>query len=148
MNIRLAPLFTALVTMGTVTLPYADALAAGSDRFGISLGVFITERDSKTRIDGENPGSGTPIDLESDLGLDKSDSVFRVDGYFKFNEKHRLDFSVFDLSRTAFKQIDRDIEWDGEIYPIDTDISALLTLIFTSLLTRGRFCSETAGTLP
>jgi len=147
MNIRLAPLFTALVTMGTITLPYADALAAGSDRFGISLAVFITERDSKTRIDGENPGSGTPIDLESDLGLDKSDSVFRVDGYFKFNEKHRLDFSVFDLSRTAFKQIDRDIEWDGEIYPIDTDISALFDLNIYKLAYTWSFLQRDSGYL-
>jgi hypothetical protein len=128
MHSRITPVFTLLVIVATTTFPLTAAQAADDDRFGISLGVFITERDSKTQVDGENPGSGTPIDLESDLGLDKSDSVFRVDGYFRFNEKHRLDFSVFDLSRTSVKQIDRDIEWDGETYPIDTDVSALFDL--------------------
>jgi len=143
MHSGIAPVFTLLVIVATTTCPLTNAQAADDDRFGISLGVFITERDSKTRIDGENPGSGTPVDLESDLGLDRSDSVFRVDGYFRFNEKHRLDFSVFDLSRTSVKQIDRDIEWNGVSYPVDTDVTAVLTSIFTSSRIPGRSCSGT-----
>jgi hypothetical protein len=99
---------TALVLISGPAI--ANAQSADFDRFSVSLGLFVTDRDSKTRLDGEIPGSGTEIDLENDLGLDKSDSVFRLDSYYRFNEKHRLDFSIFDLSRTASKQIERDIE--------------------------------------
>ena len=93
-------------------------------KFGVSLGVFVIDRNSKTRLDGGNPGSGTPVDLENDFGLDQSDSVFRMDGYYRFNEKHRLDFSVFNFSRAASKQIEKDIVWDGQLYPIDAVVSS------------------------
>ena len=117
------------------------------DRFGISLGVFLTNRDSKTRIDGEVPDSGTPVDLENDLGFDKSDSVFRVDGHFRFNEKHRIDFSGFDLSRTASKQIEKDIEWNGELFPIDTVVDANLDLKIYKLAYTWSFLRRDKGYL-
>lgn len=106
----------------------ALAQSTDFDRFSISLGVFLTNRDSKTQLDGQIPNSGTPVDLENDLGFDKSDTVFRLDGVFRFNEKHRIDFSAFDLSRSASKQIQKDIEWNGELFPIDTGVDASLDL--------------------
>ncbi|MCW8845772.1 MAG: hypothetical protein OQK99_08030 [Gammaproteobacteria bacterium] len=92
--------------------------------FGISLGVFVTNRDSTTRLDGDIPNSGTPIDLETDLGLSKQDSVFRIDGYYRFNEKHRIDFSYFDLSRDGSKVLNRTIDFLGEEFLINTQVDA------------------------
>lgn len=79
------------------------------------------------------PDSGTDVDFENDLGFDASDSVFRIDGNFQFNEVHRIDFSAFDLSRSASKQIQQDIEWDGDIYPIDTVVNAGLDMTIFKL---------------
>jgi hypothetical protein len=101
----------------------ATAAAQTDPRFSIGLGAFFTDRDSNTRIDGE-AGSGTDVNLESDLGLDKSDTVFRVDAYWRFAEKHRLDFSAFDLSRSASRQIDREITWDDTTYTINTQVES------------------------
>lgn len=120
-----------LMALATLLFSGVSAAAAGTDdveRFSVSLGVFLTDRDTKTQLDGETPGSGTDVDLEEDLGLKKSDSVFRIDGYFRFNEKHRVDFSAFDLSRTGTKQIEEEFVWDGTIYPIDVSIDASLDL--------------------
>jgi hypothetical protein len=94
----------------------ADSLE--DDRFSLSLGVFLTDRDTEARFDS-SLGDGTDTDLETDLGLDSSDSVFRVDGYFRFNERHRVDFSVFDLSRKNSKQIERDIQWGDTLFSVD-----------------------------
>jgi hypothetical protein len=94
----------------------ADSLE--DDRFSLSLGVFLTDRDTDARFDS-SLGDGTDTDLETDLGLDSSDSVFRVDGYFRFNERHRVDFSVFDLSRKNSKQIERDIQWGDTLFSVD-----------------------------
>jgi hypothetical protein len=109
-------------------LPAEKAQSAESDKIGLSLGVFVTSRNTDTRVDGAVPNSGTPIDVEGDLGFDKSDSVFRLDGYYRFNDKHRIDFSWFDLSRSATKQIQREIEYNGTIYPVDALIEANLDL--------------------
>lgn len=101
----------------------AAAQSIDGDRFGLSLGVFVTDRDTEARLDS-SVGDGTDTDFESDLGLDSSDTVFRVDGYIRFAERHRVDFSVFDLSRKSSKQIDRDIQWGDSLYTIDTVIEA------------------------
>ena len=108
-------------------LSYLAAPAAADslddDRFSLSLGVFITDRDSEARFES-SLGNGTDIDLETDLGLNSSDSVFRVDGYVRFSKRHRADFSVFDLSRKNSKQIEREIQWGDTLYSIDTVVES------------------------
>lgn len=115
---------TWLVSLLAVTSP---AIAQDDPRLSISLGAFFADRDSQTRIDGES-SPGTDVDLESDLGLDRSDTVFRVDGYWRFAEKHRFDLSAFDLSRSSSKQIEREIIWDDTTYPINTTVNSELDL--------------------
>lgn len=103
------------------------AQSVDGDRFSLSLGVFVTDRDTDARFDSDTD-SGTPINLEKDLGLDSSDTVFRVDGYLRFSERHRADFSVFDLSRNQTRQIAREIQWGDTLYSIDTAIQAKFDL--------------------
>lgn len=61
------------------------------------------------------------------------------------NEKHRLDFSAFDLSRTASKQIEEDIVWNGELYPIDVVINAKLDLDIYKLAYTWSFLQRESG---
>jgi hypothetical protein len=75
-------------------------------------------------VDGSDGSIGTPIDLESKLGLEASEAVFRLDGYFRFNDRHRIDFSVFDLSRDATRQIDTEITWRGIVFPINATVDS------------------------
>jgi hypothetical protein len=122
-DLRLAP-----IGVVVLILSLSSAANAQNDpRFSIGLGAFFTDRDSQTRIDGE-ADSGTDVDLESDLGLEKSDTVFRIDAYWRFAEKHRFDFSAFDLSRSASKQIEKDITWNDTTFPINTRLDAELDL--------------------
>lgn len=110
-----------LLILGFVSTP-VQVMADEGSRVSLSVGVFVTDRDTLTRLrTGETDGA-TWVDFEDDLGIDGSDSVFRADGYFKFNDRHRLDFSTFNFSRNASKVIDRDIEWQGTLFPIDTTV--------------------------
>jgi hypothetical protein len=106
----------------------ADAQSSGMEKASLSLGVFLTHRDSSTRLDASAGDPGTDVDLENDLGLNRSESVFRVDAFYRFNEAHRIDLSWFDLSRSSSKQIERDIEWNGTSYPIDTAVNSQFDL--------------------
>lgn len=132
MNIKVFKSCTFLAASLAILLPAMPAAGQEADdlndRFSVSLGVFIADRDTRTRLDGDIPDSGTEVDMEGTLGFEKSDTVFRIDGYYRFNEKHRVDFSAFDLSRTASKQIDEEFIWDGEVYPVDLLINAGLDL--------------------
>jgi len=131
----------------TLVLASPNTALADDENFSVSLGLFLTERDSKTRVDGTIPDSGTPVDLENDLGLDKSDNVFRIDGYYRFNEKHRIDFSVFDLSRSASKEIEKEIDWNDTIYPINTTVDASLDLAIYKLAYTWSFMRRDNGYL-
>lgn len=93
-------------------------------RFGVRLGSFITDRNTATRLDSDALGPGTDLDLEDDLGLETSQTVFRVDAYVRLGERHRLDFSYFDLSRDASKTIVRQIQFGDEVFNIDAEVDA------------------------
>jgi hypothetical protein len=69
------------------------------DHFKISLGTFLADYESDFRISSSALGIGTRVSFEDDLGLDDSDTVFRVDGYYRFFARHRFDLSYVDLSR-------------------------------------------------
>jgi len=107
--------------------PFSQTLAqtADKEKLSLSIGLFVADRGSKTRFDAQGSSmSGTDVDVENELGLDTSDTVFRLDGYYRFNQKHRIDFSWFDLSRTGSKQIQRDIDWNDTLFPVDTLINS------------------------
>lgn len=143
----------ALLPLVLVAAPaMAMAETAGMEKASLSLSVFLTHRDSSTRLDGSTVDPGTDVDLENDLGLDRSDSVFRVDAFYNFNEAHRIDVSWFDLSRTSSKEVERDIEWNGTLFPIDTAINSefdldIYKLAYTWSFLRkdGNFLGATAG---
>jgi hypothetical protein len=128
---------TALYCAATAILichaPATSAQEQEYDRFSISLGVFLTDRESKTRLNGSLGNDGSDVDLESDLGLDRSDTVFRLDGYYRFNESHRIDFSAFDLSRSKTRVIDEEIEWGDTVFPINVNIKSQFSLAIYKL---------------
>jgi len=117
------------------------------DRFSISLGVFISDWGTKTQLNSDTLGSGTIIDFEDDLGLDASDTVFRVDGYFRVNDRHSLDFSAFDLARDASQAIQEDIQFGDVTFPIDTVIDAKSDLSVYKLAYTYSFLRRDRGSL-
>jgi len=102
---------------------WAFAQSELDDRISIRLGAFFTDRETNTQINSDALGSGAEIDFEDDLGLESSDSVFRLDSHYRFNEKHRADFSVFDLSRDSSATIQRDIQFGDEIFLLDAVVT-------------------------
>ena len=120
------------LSIGCAALLLAPIVATAqdemTDRFSISLGAFIIDRDSETRLDSDVLGDGSDVDLEDDLGLHRSDSVFRIDGYYRFNRKHRLDFTYFDLSRQNSKTIDEEFQFGDEIFVVGTTLKATFDL--------------------
>lgn len=92
------------------------------ERGSVLLGMFVTEPNTTARLDSAF-GDGTDIDLENDLGLDSSTTVARLSGYYSLTDRHRLDFSLFEYSRDASRQIDKTIEWGDQVFEINTVVS-------------------------
>lgn len=98
----------------------ADLALAEDQNWGFSLGAFITDFDTTTNFDSSQGSVGFDTDFEEDLGLDDSDNVFRFDAYYKFNSRHRLDASVFDLSRNGSGILTSEIEFGDKVFEVNS----------------------------
>jgi len=125
--------------------PAAFAQTDDFDKFSISLGVFFADQETDTRFDSDQGIPDPPIDLEDQLGLSKSDSVFRIDGYFRFAKKHQIDFSAFDLTRTASVTIEEEFVWDGTTYPVQEIVNSDFGLKIYKLDYTWRFLQRDNG---
>lgn len=94
-----------------------------AERGSVLIGAFITGPDTSARVDSVG-GRGTDIDLENDLGLDTSKTVARLDGYYWFSQRHRLDYSWFEYNRDATKVLERTIDFRDRTFVLDRAIDA------------------------
>jgi hypothetical protein len=93
-----------------------DAPSILEDSFHISLGTFIVDTDTTLRLDGEAGEQGRVLDWERNFG-EGDVNRFRLDGYWRFAERHKLRTLVFSSSSSASRTFSEDIEWGGETYP-------------------------------
>jgi hypothetical protein len=96
--------------------------------WGFSMGAFFADQDMKTQFEVSIGDTGLIVDFEDDLGLRDSQSVFRFAAFYDFNERHRVDLDVFDLSQSSVVTITRNIEWGDTVFPINAELSTELDL--------------------
>ena len=120
-------LLTSLVMLGT-----SPAMAQEDDKFYISAGAYSVLRyESAVSLTETNLGAGISISPRDTLGLDGEQTVFRLDGLYRFNAHHAMTFSWFRINADASKTLVDDIEWvdengDTVIIPTGTSVSSSL----------------------
>ncbi len=87
-------------------------------------GQAFTRFRTSVRIDSERLGLGTEFSLEDDTNLEETITVVRLDGVYRFTDRHSMGFSYYDIDRTGSRAIDREITWDGEVFPINTTLES------------------------
>jgi hypothetical protein len=86
-----------------------------ADKFQISLGGYsLTRNETEMSLTERNTGAGVSINPEDTLGLQTEQSVFRLDGQYRFNPEHSLTFSWYSIATDGSKQIEEEIEWVDE----------------------------------
>jgi hypothetical protein len=127
-------LILAIITFGLgqpgIALAEEDGYGPGQDRWKFELGGFFPSINTNLKIDGENVGDR--IDLE-DLGFSDNDSLFRLDGYWRFAQKHRLGFNFYQFNRDGSTVLDTSIEIGDEVFPINARTASELNLDFYTL---------------
>lgn len=79
------------------------------DRWMIRLGAYVIDgADTQISVNSD-VGLGTSIDYERDLGGDDSDTIPRIDAYYRFNERHRIDFTAFNVTRKGERTLALDL---------------------------------------
>jgi len=105
-----------------------------SDRFKIQIGsYYVKETNTEVSINSDIGGIGTTIDMKRDLGTDDQLTIPRIDGYYRFNDKHRIDFSWFQVARKGRKTIDIEILINGTTYAANSIVDSKIKTNFYKL---------------
>jgi len=111
-----------LIGAGLLSGNTANAQEAKSvafpDKYMIRLGAYYVDRASTDFLVLDSNGVGVGVSFEKNLGGDTTDSVARIDGYYRFNDRHRLEFGSFSVDRNGFTNIDLkigDVDLTGNI---------------------------------
>ncbi len=115
-----------IVGMGAfVSLP-AVATDRGSfnERFSIHLGTYWMNSDTTIRADSiDGLALGTSLNLEDTFGFDEQ-IVFRLEGTWRFNRRHKLLLMYFESKRSAQDVTREHILFDGQDFPLGLDVRA------------------------
>jgi len=109
-----------------------EAAVAFPDKWMLRLGAYIIDgSDTQFAVSSDIAGLGTVIDYQRDLGGESRDTIPRIDAYYRFNPRHRIDFTSFSVDRKGARSlaIDPPITIDGEDFSggtINSDIKYTL----------------------
>jgi hypothetical protein len=116
----------------SLTLPLAaQDLYPG---FSVVAATGRADFDTNVRIDPEGGTdlSGTRINLERDLGLPEQQDMQRFSLEWRPLQRHELAISHFSASRNAAQQIEREIVFRDETYPVSAFVTSNFDLDYTS----------------
>ena len=86
------------------------------DKFNLRLGTyFIGNTETELRYDTDKL-LGTTLNSSRDLGMNDSLQTFRVDGYYRFNKQHSVDFAWYHIGRNGGRIIDHEVDWGDITY--------------------------------
>jgi hypothetical protein len=91
----------ATLTLAATLVHADDYLSPTEERVRLSLGVVHVSNTTDMRLDSSQGVQGTPINAESEFGLDGSDFEPKFQAMVRVDERHRLRFDYFTLDRTG-----------------------------------------------
>jgi hypothetical protein len=89
----------------------------------IQIGAFVIG-NTNTLMGAENSGLGAYLDTNQLLDMESSVTVARLDGYWRFTPNQRLEFAYYNINRTGTKILDQNIEWNGEVFAIGSNVNS------------------------
>jgi hypothetical protein len=116
---------TCLAVAGLPSLALAeDAPNLLTDSFRVGLGTFIIKTEPTVQLNGETL-EGDRVNFEEVVG-GGDDSRVRLDADWRFgdSQRHKVRLIAFNMKRDRNKTIDEEIEWGGDTYPVNSNVSA------------------------
>ena len=127
---RLFRNFGAVAALATGVLLGSSALAADedpdllTDSFQVALGTFVITSEPSVQLKGDT-SNGDRVDFDEALGGGDSQRL-RLDGFWRFGDtgRHKVKAIAFSMNRSNSRTFDEDIEWGGDIYPVNAKINS------------------------
>src|SRR5688572_5032440 len=119
-NLAIAVLSVAILTVPAAAqdkpkeeLPWRDV----EFRVGLFSGSFRSGVETTNAL-----GAGFALNLEDTLDLDDTKVAYRLEGSVALGARHRIHLEYLDVFREGEKNIERDIEIDGETFPVGASL--------------------------
>jgi hypothetical protein len=119
--------FAAMILLGI-----NDVYAQDNDKFKFSAGGFsVFKFNSSMSLTSTSVGLGVAFSPEDSLGWKGEQTVLRLDGRYRFTDKHALAMSWYRMSSDGDRSIQKDIEWlgrDGNVItiPVGANVTSSL----------------------
>jgi len=95
-----------------------------TDSFQLALGTFAISSEPTVQLKGTT-GAGDRVDFDEVLGGGDATRI-RLDGHWRFgdSDRHKVKLIAFSLSRDNSRTLDEEIEWGGEVFPVNAKVKA------------------------
>ncbi len=94
------------------------------DRFMLRGGWgYVFNAETTFAINGDR-GVGTSVDFSRNLGGQREDNFWRIDSAYRFNPKHSVGFSYYDVNRKGNRTIDSDISINDTTFAIGGQVQS------------------------
>jgi hypothetical protein len=93
------------------------------DNFNFKFEASWVVVATTVRLDSAFLGKGTTLSFEDDLGLPSKEAVPALSFEWQFGRRHRLGVRWQDVNRGSATQVLEEIDWGGEIIPIESNIT-------------------------
>lgn len=114
-----------LLLLLTLTLLSGTLQADVEDKFKINVGtMFVTNFETEVQLTPKNAPLSARVNTKDQLGMNNDTNVLRLDGYYRFNNTHSVDFSYFSVRSNGEKTTNRDLTWDGNIISAGASIDS------------------------
>ena len=98
---------------------FTTLFAEVEDKWKVSVGAMkVLNFETDMQMGKKDIPLGAKINTKDQLGLDSDAIVFRLDGYYRFNDTHSIEASYFSVKSDVYRENSHDIEWN------DNNISA------------------------
>lgn len=119
-NANFAWVCAAVMLMAAPAAMADEAPDVLEDPWQLSLGSFMFDSDTEVSLNGDTQ-AGSDVDWENTFG-GGDETRFRVDGQWRFAERHKARFMWFSTSRSESETIQDEIVWGDETFPVNAKV--------------------------
>jgi len=123
--LRMAIPLVILACAGLAPTAWAEGSSPIESKAYASIGAFLNTSDLKIRLDGSAGQIGDEIDWGKTFG-DSEQIRFRLDGLWRFNDKHHLRLMFTDYTHTKTRTLGEDIQWGDDLILASSSVKSKL----------------------
>jgi len=118
----------ALALLAPLAHADGDYVSPTEDRVRVSLGIMDLKNSTNFQVDSSTGVPGTPIDGETQFGLDQKDIEPKFQAMVRAGERNRLEFDYFTLDRTGSTTVSEPIVFRDSVLQTGEPLQSELDL--------------------